>query len=109
MLSWSIEATSGTVELRAITDRTLDPLIPGGNELLAFVDAALSVVDVTDARARLEASLGQEATVDASAVVGNFEMMNRIADGVGMPVGGGTRRRMAAVIADLGLDRFPHA
>lgn len=109
MLSWSIEETGAQAHLVAITDRTVDPLIPGGVVLLDFVDATLSDQEVAAARDRVDMELGRSACVDAAAVIGNFEMMNRIADGVGMPVGGGTRRRTADVISDLGLDRFPHA
>lgn len=109
MLSWSIEQTNAHVELKAVTDRSVDPLLPGGIELLDFVDAVLAGRGIEAARGAVVSRLGEEAAVDAAAVTGNFEMMNRIADGVGMPVGAGTRRRMAAVITDLGLDTFPHA
>ncbi len=109
MLSWSIEQTNAQVDLRAITDRARDPLVPGGSELLDFVDATLAGAGVEAARNAVALRLGEGATGDAAAVIGNFEMMNRIADGVGMPVGAGTRQRMAEVITDLRLDRFPHA
>ena len=109
MLSSSIEATNAQVDLKAITNRTLDPLIPGGTELLDYVDATLMDSGVAAARAAVGAVLGSKAVVDAAAVMGNFEMMNRIADGVGMPVGAGSRQRMADIITDLGLDSFPHA
>ncbi len=109
MLSWSIEATNAEVELKAITEPTIDPLLPGGTELLGYVDAVLNGGDIAGARAEVTIALGDSATVDAAAVMGNFEMMNRIADGVGMPVGGGTRKQASQVISDLGLDSFPHA
>lgn len=109
MLRWSIEATSAEAELKAITERSLDPLLPGGVALLDYVDAILSGADITGAREAVIATLDASAAVDAAAVTGNFEMMNRIADGVGMPVGAGTRKQASEVISDLGLDRFPHA
>jgi hypothetical protein len=109
MLSWSIEQTNARVELKAITDSTIDPLIPGGRDLLRFVDAVLNNGDITAARAAVLSVIGESAAVDAAAVMGNFEMMNRIADGVGMPVGGGTRGQASQIIADLGLDLYPHA
>lgn len=109
MLRWSIEETNARVELEAITDPTIDPLIPGGRELLGFVDAVLVNGDIATARDAVVSILGGSAAVDAAAVMGNFEMMNRIADGVGMPVGGGTRKRASQLITDLGLDLFPHA
>jgi len=109
MLSWSIEETNAQVELKAITDPGVDPLLPGGRELLGFVDTVLGDGDIDLVRAAVISALGESAAVDAAAVIGNFEMMNRIADGVGMPVGAGTRKQQSQLIADLGLDQFPHA
>lgn len=109
MLSWSIEETNGRLDLRALRDRTVDPLLPGGRELLDYVSAVLHGTDIARTRSAVVAILGEAAAVDTAAVTANFEMMNRIADGVGMPVGGGTRQRMSRTISDLGLDRFPHA
>jgi hypothetical protein len=109
MLSWSVEATGQQVNLTPIAGDGGDPLLPGGRELIDYVTAVLSGRGVAEARDRVAANLGAPATVTAAAVTGNFEMMNRIADGVGMPVGGGTRRTMAQVIDDLHLDRYPHA
>jgi hypothetical protein len=109
MLSWSIEETSRRVDLLPIATGEGDPLIPGGKQLIDYVTAVLSGTNITSTRDAVVAGLGPEAAVDAAAVIGNFEMMNRIAEGVGMPVGAGTRTTMAAVIEDLGLDHFPHA
>lgn len=109
MLSSSIAATNAEVDLEAIADRTRDPMIPGGTELLNYVDSVLTGTDIAAARAAVVAVLGNDAAVDAAGVMGNFEMMNRIADGVGMPVGTGTRKRMADIITNLELDRYPHA
>lgn len=107
MLSWSAEETEVPVDLRAVTDPTLDPLLPGGRALLSFVDAALRTPSPT-ARRVLEGELGTEALVTAATVVGNFQMMNRVADATGMPVGQGSRRRHADLIEELGLDRYDH-
>ena len=109
MLSWSIEETNAEINLLAIAQPTVDPLVPGGSELLAYVDATLSGTSIGQARSAVAAAISPAGAVDAAAVTGNFEMMNRIADGVGMPVGGGTRQRMKQIITDLQLDRFPHA
>ena len=109
MLSWSIEETKGEINLMAISQPAVDPLVPGGSELLVYVDAILSGAGIGAARNAVAAAVSPSGAVDAAAVTGNFEMMNRIADGVGMPVGGGPRRRMKQIITDLQLDRFPHA
>jgi hypothetical protein len=111
MLSWSSSETSRDIDLLAVTNDDRDPGLAGGRRLLAFATAILTgePSDVAAARDAVAAALGPEAVVDAAAVVGNFEMMNRIADAVGMPVGRGTRTRMHPTITALGLDRFPHA
>ena len=109
MLSWSIGESNQRVDLLPIAHGEGDPLLPGGRQLISFVNATLTGSDVPSARAAVEDALGPAATVDAAGVVGNFEMMNRIADGVGMPVVPGTRRRMEPVIQQLGLAGFPHA
>ena len=109
MLSWSSEINQIPVDVRAITDPTIDPLVPGGVALLRFTDAVLTQSDDIRALAELvTAELGSFGLVDAAAVIGNFQMMNRVADGTGMPTGRGSRVRNAALIEMLGLDRFDH-
>ncbi len=109
MLSSSIEATNQKIDLLPIATGTGDPVLAGGTALIEFVNATLWGTDVDSARSALVGDLGGPAASDAAAVIGNFEMMNRIADGVGMPVGRGTRQRMAGVIDLLSLDTYPHA
>jgi hypothetical protein len=109
MLRASVEQLGTEVDLRAVTDRSVDPLLPGGAALLDLVDASLGDGDLAAARAEVLAELGGAALVDAAAVHGNFEMMNRIADGTGIPVGKGGRVRNAELIETLGLHRFDHS
>ena len=111
MLSWSSEVNQLPVDIRAVTDGTVDPLLPGGLSLLRLVDAVLarSTPDIKAAGETVAAELGSAGLVDAAAVIGNFQMMNRVADGTGMPTGRGSRIRNAALIELLGLDRFDHA
>ncbi len=110
MLRASAQATTTSLEPRAITDRSLDPLLPHGLVLLDFVDAVLAgkADDLDDAREELLHQMGPAALVDASGVVGNFQMMNRIADATGMPVGKGTLKRTKEWRQLLGLDRYNH-
>jgi len=107
LLSWSAQQTDTPVDVRAVTDPDVDPLVPGGRELLSFVEATLTSRDPVASRA-LDATLGTPAVVMAATVIGNFQMMNRVADATGMPVGTGSRRRNAPLIEDLGLDRYDH-
>ena len=110
MLRASAQVTSTPLEPRAIIDRSLDPLLPHGLTLLDFVDAILTGTerDQDIVRENLLDEMGDAALVDASAVVGNFQMMNRVADATGMPVGKGTLQRTAEWRELLGLDQFNH-
>ncbi len=69
----------------AIAEGEGDAGLPHGAELVAFTDAIAGVDDdaLAIARAALVASAGEEFMVDAAAVVANFEMMTRVADGSG--------------------------
>ena len=107
MLSWSAQHLDQAVDLRSVTNRGVDPLLVGGRELLAFVGAALSGHPEAG-RDGVEKALGPPALVRAAAVIGNFQMMTRVADATGMPVGTGSRRANAELIERLGLDRFDH-
>ena len=110
MLRASAIASSRRVDPRAVTNPAIDSQLAGGRELLRFTDAALTGdgLELAEARTAVRRSAGDAALVDAAGVIGNFEMMNRIADAVGMPVGKGTRKRMADVIDELGLARLDH-
>lgn len=52
--------------------------------------------------------MGAEALVDAAGTIGNFEMMNRIADATGMPVGVGSRQANADIIGLLDIAYMEH-
>jgi hypothetical protein len=108
MLRASSDAFGYDVDLRVVTDPAVDPGIPGGSVLLAFTDAVLGRRNVDEARADLLGALGESGLVGAAGVIGNFSMMNRIADATGMPVGKGTLARTDDVRALLDLDRFLH-
>lgn len=110
MLRASAEATTTPLDPRAITDRSVDPLLPGGRLLLDLVDAVLlgSALDREVVRPAVLGELGPTGLVDAAAVIANFAMMNRIADATGMPVGKGTLERTAGWRRLIGIDRFNH-
>ena len=108
MLRESALAYGYDINLRAIANPGLPLGVPGGNTLLRFMDAVtgLSTVDISDAQRDVVAELGPEALVDAAAVYGNFAMMNRIAEGTGIPLAKQMEAREANLIEDLGLDRL---
>ncbi len=108
MLRASANAFDHDLDVRAIADPRHDVGVPGGNELIAFVDAVFgaSGADPTDARAAVLTVLGPEALVDAASVYGNFHMMNRVAEASGIGVPGAFIAAEAETVAALGLDRF---
>ncbi|NNC90968.1 MAG: hypothetical protein HKN80_00610 [Acidimicrobiia bacterium] len=111
MLRASAEVTTTPLDPRSITDRSVDPLLPHGVALLDFVDAVLGgrESEQSSARAGVLTALGPTGLVDAAGVIANFEMMNRIADATGMPVGKGTRQRTVEWRTLIGIDRFDHS
>lgn len=62
-----------------------------------------------DARAALVDGIGGDGLVDAAAVVGNFEMMTRIADGTGARLRDKQLDAAAEIIADRRLGALPSA
>ncbi|MBT8164306.1 MAG: hypothetical protein KJP22_06520 [Acidimicrobiia bacterium] len=110
MLRASAEVTTTPLDARAITDRSVDPLLPDGLVLLDFVDAVLTGDGPGRAAARTAVldALGPTGLVDAAGVIGNFEMMNRIADATGMPVGKGTLKRTAEWRDLIGINGLNH-
>lgn len=109
MLRWSARETNREVELRAIADPEVDPLVAGGRELAALARAAVGTEPEPDPLRALAAVVGGRTATDAAAVAAAFESFNRVVDGTGLPVGKGARKRAADIIELLGLDRFPHA
>jgi hypothetical protein len=109
MLRWSSETTGLPLDMRGLADRAVDVGVEGSSELLELVDRTLDrAADPAEARVALTGRLGTAATVRAASVIGNFEMMNRLADGIGVPVGRVTIEREASTLESLGLDRIAH-
>lgn len=61
------------------------------------------------ARDRLVEAMGFEALVDVAAVVANFTMMTRIADGTGTPLDKGSVDMSVELREELGIDDFVSA
>ena len=110
MLRWSAETTGREVDLAAVSDPNVDPRLVAG-EALAAVGRLGSTIAAPDASAAelVDAELGSEAAADAAAVAAAFEGLNRVVDGVGLPVSRARKRDDAELIEALGLDSFPHA
>jgi hypothetical protein len=88
MLRESATAQGQEVNVLAITQPMLDPLIPFGRELSAFVDAIvmLDFDELPIARRRLFEVAGPGAVTRAAAVCAGFEGTNRVVDAIGVPV-----------------------
>ncbi len=104
MLRASATHTDRPAEPSAAAHDDVDPLVPGGAELLAFTTAALASAAHDDptlvaARARLVAAVGDAGAARAATVAGSFEMMNRLLDASGVPV----PPQMCDVGRDLGV------
>ncbi len=110
MLRESCLATDTPHDLMAVTDRARDPLIPAGMPLLDLVDATLDGTPerLAAARSAVLDELGHAALVDVAAVFATFAMMNRVADGTGIPVGRGRLASTADIRAAAGLDALLH-
>lgn len=109
MLRWSAHDTGRWVDLAGIVDGRVEPGVSGGRELAALGRAAAgNRVDRTPLEA-VSAAIGAPAALDAAAVAANFEIMNRVVDAVGLPVGRHRRETERDLIDVLGLAAFPHA
>ncbi|NND84143.1 MAG: hypothetical protein HKN46_03245 [Acidimicrobiia bacterium] len=110
MLSWSAQETGRDLDLRGLVDASVDPLPGvGGRELVALGRAVVERVPNASHAERLAETIGPLGAVQAAGVAANFEIMNRVVDAVGLPLGRGRRRQMDETIELLGTDRFPHA
>ncbi len=82
-----------------------------GARLLAFTDAVMGSDDGALPREReaLRAAISDEAFVDTCAVVGAFNVVDRIADATGIPLDAGIAAISGEVRKELGLARFASA
>ena len=85
--------------------------VPHGDRLIEFAEAVLADSDeqLLRARSALRGSLGDAALVDAAAVVGFFNAIDRVADATGIPLDPERVPQTADFRAALGLDAFAQA
>ena len=107
----SAQAFEYPVDIRAIRDPSVAVGVPGGGELIAFVDAVMEGSDelADRARERLVDALGEASLFDAATVYGNFAMMNRVAEATGIPISPVAIERERDMVEMLELDRFLEA
>lgn len=111
MLSWSSAEAGTPADLAAIVEGDGDGGLPFGAELIAFADAAGGFDDSSlgIARDRLSTAAGTSFMVDAAAVLANFEMMTRVADGTGARFPAETATARAALDSRLDIGGFSSA
>jgi hypothetical protein len=111
MLSWSSTAAGTPADLDAIVDDSRDAGLPFSAELVAFAQAIGGWDDnaLAAARTALSAVAGEAFMVDAAAVVANFEMMTRDADGTGARFAAATAGSRIAAAEQLGIQGFTSA
>jgi len=85
--------------------------VPYGDRLIEFAEAVLADNDeqLLRVRSALRGSLGDAALVDAAAVVGFFNAIDRVADATGIPLDPERLPQTADFRAALGLDAFAQA
>lgn len=106
MLRASASAFGYELDVRSVVDRSVPTGVPGGDALLDFVDAVFGVGDGDTARQAVIDALDGPSLFDAATVLGNFQMMNRVAEGSGIPVAPQAVERSAEMIEFLGIGRF---
>lgn len=104
-LRWSGEILGYDITVAGIADPAIAVGVPGGLALVGLVDSFVTgdTADRDYAREAVQKTLGPESLVDAAAVFGNFEMMNRVAEGTGIPVSPQELEREAEMMQTLGL------
>lgn len=79
--------------------------VPHGELLVRLVDASFgSSDDLAAVRDECIEVLGIAATIDAAAVIANFHMMTRVADGTGTPLDDGTEQVSVDLRTALGIE-----
>jgi hypothetical protein len=108
MLRASSEVNGTTVDLRAVNDGGADAGVEHGARLLSFTEAVLRGDDETlrQRRTALRAVLSDEAFVDACAVIGAFNVVDRIADATGIPLDPPLAAMSTELRRELDLARF---
>ena len=111
MLRASVEFAKGSVNLSAVTDRSVDSGVADGDILLNFADRICGPDEAAmdDARAALRESLGIGALVQASAIAANFSMNDRAANAMGIPMESFFLDDSQDFRQALGIDNFPSA
>jgi hypothetical protein len=86
-----------------------DTGIEHGDLLLAFTEAVMRGEPAAAERDRLRAVLSPDSFIDTAAVIGSFNVVDRIADATGIPLDAALRQMSQEVCDQLNLVRFASA
>jgi hypothetical protein len=97
----SSERNNETINMRGISSAAIDSGVRSGAHLSALTDAAVlrDEEEMSIARDAAVEAIGAPATMRALAVAGNFEMMNRLLDAIGV----GPSAQMAPIGDQIGV------
>lgn len=108
----SSQVTGTEVDLSPVNGASgTDGGVEHGARLVAFTEAVMGDDEERLARERaaLRGALSPEAFVDVAAVIGSFNVVDRIADATGIPLDDLIRAASEQVRAELDLARFASA
>jgi hypothetical protein len=110
MLRVSSQMTGTEVDVAAVNGGVdADAGVEHGASLLAFTEALMRGEPAALERQRLRAVLSPEGFVDVAAVIGSFNVVDRIADATGIPLDTAMLAMSEGVRAQLDLSRFASA
>ena len=111
LLRGSGQHTGDDYDLTAIVeDGVTDGGVAAGEALAAYADAFFEDGNgFAVARDRLQAEVGEEASVDAAATLAIFNAVVRIADSTGIPLEKAKAQLSADIRGDLGLNDWSNA
>jgi hypothetical protein len=111
MLRASSQHFGFTADLRAIGKSGFDSGVPHGDALVEFSEAVVGrdPQRLLAARERLASAMSPAAVADVAAVAGNFQMMDRIANGCGIALDAIYEKSTRRYRKDLGMGAFPSA
>jgi len=98
-------------DVSSVTSNGVDSGVAHGALLIRFTDATHGD-DPTELEAASEdlvRVLGNEALVDAAAIVATFNQMDRIADATGIPLDAMLQLATADLRGEIGIENFPSA
>ncbi len=99
------------VDLKGVTDKSVDSGILHGAALISFAEAVLERDDAAlgSARDRVLQNLGPAGLSDTAAIVATFQQMVRIADGTGIPLDAPVADMTVDLRSEIGLNEFGSA